>query len=214
MLFSALRVITACQRRAEAEDERERQGEKRCGRTPKAVEARPTDKAQLSFMDAELHMMQTHNKGRDDCGHAQARVDKACQIILACDVTDAPSAQPLAAPRAQATARYARRQVIVEPVLAQIKENRGCRCFWRRGLKKIRGKWSRCVGPTIGSRSGAMGACRRQPKPRRNGGARDERAFFEGSSPSRRRSGVASTPSVVGLKPNRQTFPDPNNRLS
>jgi hypothetical protein len=40
-------------------------------------------------------------------------------------------------------ALYARRKVIVEPVLGQIKEGRGFRRFSLRGLKKIRGEW--CV---------------------------------------------------------------------
>jgi hypothetical protein len=38
-------------------------------------------------------------------------------------------------------ALYARRTVIVEPVLGQIQEARGCRRFLRRGLDTIRGEW-------------------------------------------------------------------------
>ena len=55
------------QRRAAAEAERQRQGEKRRGREPKPVDDTPSDKAQMSFTDAELHIMRTHNKGWDDC---------------------------------------------------------------------------------------------------------------------------------------------------
>lgn len=51
------------ERRAQAEAERERQGHKRRGRAPKPVEEPPRDNAQLSFTDAELHIMQTNNKG-------------------------------------------------------------------------------------------------------------------------------------------------------
>ncbi len=90
-------------RRAEADAERERQGQKRRGRAPKPVEDTPQDKAQLSFTDAELHIMQTNNKGWDYCGNAQASVDEARQIILACDATDAPNDKQQAAPMAQAT---------------------------------------------------------------------------------------------------------------
>jgi transposase len=91
------------QRRAEAEAERQRQGQKRRGRPPKPVEETPPDNAQMSFTDAELHIMQTNNKGWDYCGNAQASVDEGYQIILAGDVTDAPNDKQQAAPMAQAT---------------------------------------------------------------------------------------------------------------
>jgi len=91
------------QRRAEAEAERQRQGQNRRGRSPKAVEETPPDKAQMSFTDAELHIMQTNNKGWDYCGNAQASVDEACQIILAGDVTDAPNDKQQAEPMARLT---------------------------------------------------------------------------------------------------------------
>ena len=91
------------QRRAEAEAERQCQGQNRRGRPPKAVEETPPDKAQMSFTDAELHIMQTNNKGWDYCGNAQASVDGACQIILAGDVTDAPNDKQQAEPMARLT---------------------------------------------------------------------------------------------------------------
>src|SRR6266436_7923123 len=91
------------QRRAEAEAERQRKGEKRRGREPRPVEETPSDKAQMSFTDAELHIMRTNNKGWDYCGNAQASVDEAYQIILACDVTDETNDKKQAAPMAQAT---------------------------------------------------------------------------------------------------------------
>jgi hypothetical protein len=47
--------------------------------------------------------MRTNNKGWEYCGNAQASVDAACQIILACDVTDATHDKQQAAPVAQAT---------------------------------------------------------------------------------------------------------------
>jgi len=90
-------------RRAEADTERARQGKKRRGREPKAVEETPPDKAQMSFTDAELHIMPTNHKGWDYCGNAQASTDGAYQVILACDVTDAPNDKQQAEPMAQAT---------------------------------------------------------------------------------------------------------------
>jgi transposase len=89
------------QRRAEAE--RQRAGKKRRGREPGPIVETPTDKAQTSFTDPELSIMRTANKGWEYCGNAQASVDGACQIILACDVTDRCNDQQQAAPMAQAT---------------------------------------------------------------------------------------------------------------
>ncbi len=91
------------QRRAAAAAERQRKGEQRRGRAPKPVEETPSDKAQMSFTDAELHIMRTNNKGWDYCGNAQASVDGAHQIILACDVTDETNDKKQAEPMAQAT---------------------------------------------------------------------------------------------------------------
>jgi transposase len=91
------------QRRAEAEAERQRTGKKRRGKTPKPVDETPADKAQSNFTDPELHIMQTNNKGWDYCGNAQASVDGASQIILACEVSDASNDKQQAEPVAQAT---------------------------------------------------------------------------------------------------------------
>jgi len=90
-------------RRAEAEAERQRTGKKRRGRAPKEVDETPLDKAQMSFTDPELHIMKTNNKGWDYCGNAQASVDGAYQIILACDVTAESNDKQQAAPMAQLT---------------------------------------------------------------------------------------------------------------
>ena len=91
------------QRRAEADAERERTGKKRRGRSPKPVEESPDDKAQMSFTDADLHIMRMNNKGWDYSGNSQASTDEAYQIILACDVTDAPNDKQQAVPMAEAT---------------------------------------------------------------------------------------------------------------
>src|SRR6267143_2097222 len=90
------------QRRAEAEAERKRTGQQRRGKAPKPVEDTPDAKAQMSFTDPELHIMRTNNKGWEYCGNAQVSVDGTCQIILACDVTDAPNDKQQAEPLAQA----------------------------------------------------------------------------------------------------------------
>jgi transposase len=212
------------QRRADAEAERQRTGQPRRGKAPHPVQDTPDDKAQSNFPDPELHIMRTNNQGWEYCGNAQASVDGACQIILACDVTEASNDKQQAEPVAQATlatlaqaglahpkdasgaiqaipatldngyyseaavealatlgfdpyiavgrqrhhdpqslvletpataqermaakvrtpagkALYARRKVIVEPVLGQIKEARGFRRFLLRGLAHIRGEW-------------------------------------------------------------------------
>jgi transposase len=91
------------QQRAEAEAERQRTGKPRRGKALKPVLERPEDKAQSNFTDPELHIMRTNNKGWEYCGNAQASVDAACQIIVACDVTDAPNDKQQAEPMAQAT---------------------------------------------------------------------------------------------------------------
>src|SRR5688572_17175052 len=90
-------------RRAEAEAERRRTGQQRRGKVPKPIAETPTDKAQMSFTDPELQIMRLPNKGWEYCGNAQASVDGACQIILACDVTDAANDKQQAVPMAQAT---------------------------------------------------------------------------------------------------------------
>ena len=74
------------QRRAEAEAERQRTGTRRRGKAPTPVQETPDDKAQTNFTDPELQSMRTHNKGWEYCGNAQARVEAASQIIVACDV--------------------------------------------------------------------------------------------------------------------------------
>jgi len=47
--------------------------------------------------------MRTTHKGWEDCGNAPVRVDAACQIIVACDVRNAPNDTQQAEPLAQAT---------------------------------------------------------------------------------------------------------------
>jgi transposase len=103
------------QRRAEAEAERQRTGKTRRGNAPKEVDERPDDKAQMSFTDAELHIMQTNNKGWEYCGNAQASVDGAYQIIVACDVTAEANDKQQALPMAQLTVAHLEQAGIERP---------------------------------------------------------------------------------------------------
>jgi transposase len=91
------------QRRADAEAERQRTGKKRRGKAPTPVEGSPDDKAQSNLTDPERHIMRTNNKGWAYCGNAQARVDGACQSIVACEVAEAANDKQQAEPMAQAT---------------------------------------------------------------------------------------------------------------
>jgi transposase len=98
------------QAKAEAEAERQRraasaeqveQGQRHAGGRPAPpISEVPDDKAQTSFTDPELKIMQQNNKGWDYGGNAQAVVDDACQIIMACDVVietnDKQQAVPMA----------------------------------------------------------------------------------------------------------------------
>jgi hypothetical protein len=91
------------QRRAEAEAERARTGPTRRGTAPPPVVEPPDDKAQSNFTDPAWPSMRTNNKGWEYGGNAQASVDATCQIIRACDVTDASNDTQQAEPVAQAT---------------------------------------------------------------------------------------------------------------
>jgi transposase len=88
--------------RQEAEAERQRTGQKRRGQEPAPIDETPDAKAQTNFTDPELKIMKTNNKGWDYCGNAQAVVDGACQIIVACDVTAASNDKEQAVPMAEA----------------------------------------------------------------------------------------------------------------
>ena len=91
------------QRRAEAGAERQHTGTRRRGKAPTPVQETPDDKAQTNFTDPELQIMRTNNKGWEYCGNAQASVDAAYQIIVACDVTAEANDKQQAEPMAQLT---------------------------------------------------------------------------------------------------------------
>jgi transposase len=88
------------QAKAAAEEERQRQQEeedRKGGSKPgggskidpdKAV---PDDKAQYNFTDPTTKIMKANNKGYDQCGNAQAAVDRENQVIVAADVTNEPN---------------------------------------------------------------------------------------------------------------------------
>jgi transposase len=103
------------QRRAEVEAERQRLGTRRRGKAPKPVDERPDDKAQTNFTDPEVHIMRTNNKGWEYCGNAQASVDAAHQIIVACDVTAESNDKQQAEPMAQLTVASLAQAGIVPP---------------------------------------------------------------------------------------------------
>ena len=63
----------------------------------------PEATAQPNGTAPALPSMHTKNTGGEDCGNAPARVDGACQILLACDVTDAAHDKQHAVPVAHAT---------------------------------------------------------------------------------------------------------------
>ena len=51
----------------------------------------PDDKKQYNFSDPETSIMKANNNGFDQCGNAQAAVDRENQVIVAADVTNEPN---------------------------------------------------------------------------------------------------------------------------
>ncbi len=74
-------------KRREAEDSK-RGGKPHKGRKHEEVKDVPDDKKQYNFTDPETSIMKVNNKGFDQCGNAQAAVDRDNQIIVAADVTN------------------------------------------------------------------------------------------------------------------------------
>jgi hypothetical protein len=90
------------ERRAAADAARRRTGQKRRGQGPQPRVETPDDKAQRRLTAPARPRMPRPNPGWGDCGTAPARVDGACQRILACDGTDATKDKQPAAPLALA----------------------------------------------------------------------------------------------------------------
>jgi len=63
-------------------------GKSRRGRKPENVSDVPATNKQYNFTDPESRIMQSNNKGWDQCGNAQVAVDGNKQVIVACDVTN------------------------------------------------------------------------------------------------------------------------------
>jgi len=77
------------EKRKRREEEDRKRGDKPCkGRTRKGVKDKPDDKKQYNFSDPETSIMKANNKGFDQCGNAQAAVDRENQVIVAADVTN------------------------------------------------------------------------------------------------------------------------------
>ena len=79
------------ERKRRAEEARKRGGGRRGGRPRQDVKDVPDDKKQYNFTDPETSIMKANNKGFDQCGNAQAAVDREHQVIVAADVTNEPN---------------------------------------------------------------------------------------------------------------------------
>ncbi len=97
------------EKRLREEEDRKRGNEPRKGRPRKDVKEVPDDKKQYNFTDPETSIMKANNKGFDQCGNAQAAVDKENQIIIAADVTNESNDKKQ-----------------LKPMVEQVKENIGC----------------------------------------------------------------------------------------
>jgi len=79
------------ERKRRKEEDRKRGGKPRQGRQRQDVKDVPDDKKQYNFTDPETSIMKANNKGFDQCGNAQAAVDRENQVIVAADVTNEPN---------------------------------------------------------------------------------------------------------------------------
>lgn len=79
------------ERRRRAEEARKRGDGPRRGGQGQDVKDVPDDKKQYNFTDPETSIMKANNKGFDQCGNAQAAVDREHQVIVAADVTNEPN---------------------------------------------------------------------------------------------------------------------------
>jgi transposase len=95
------------QAKAQAEEERKLQkddksdGQSGSGRKIDPDKAVPDDKAQYNFTDPTTRIMKANNKGFDQCGNAQAAVDREHQVIVAADVTNEPNDKKQVKPMAR-----------------------------------------------------------------------------------------------------------------
>jgi transposase len=93
------------QAQAQAEEEQEKDnqpgGRSGGGRQIDPEQAVPDDKAQYNFTDPTTKIMKANNKGFDQCGNAQAAVDREHQVIVAADVTNEANDKKQLKPMAQ-----------------------------------------------------------------------------------------------------------------
>jgi transposase len=79
-------------RRAEAEERRKAEGRKKNGKTPAPPKEEPDPKAQVNFTDADSRVLLTKD-GFIQGYNAQAAVDGAAQVIVACSLTQSMNDQ-------------------------------------------------------------------------------------------------------------------------
>ena len=90
-LETKAKAAAEAERRRRREEDRKRGGKPRQGRQRNDVKDVPDDKKQYNFTDPETSIMKANNKGFDQCGNAQAAVDREHQVIVAADVTNQPN---------------------------------------------------------------------------------------------------------------------------
>jgi myosin heavy subunit len=91
------------ERERREEEDRKRGGKPPRGRKRKDVKDAPDDKKQYNFSDPDTTIMKANNKGFDQCGNAQAAMDRENQIILAADITNEPNDKKQLKPMVQQT---------------------------------------------------------------------------------------------------------------
>lgn len=87
-LENEAKTAAETERKRREEEDRKRGGEPPTGRKRKDVQDKPDDKKQYNFSDPETSIMKANNKGFDQCGNAQAVVDRENQIVVAADMTN------------------------------------------------------------------------------------------------------------------------------
>jgi len=90
-LENEAKAAAEAERKRREDEDSKRGGKPRKGRQRKDVKDVPDDKKQRNFTDPETSIMKANNKGFDQCGNAQAAVDRENQIIVAADVTSEPN---------------------------------------------------------------------------------------------------------------------------
>jgi transposase len=99
------KVAAEEERKRREEEDRKRGGKPPKGRKRKDVKDAPDDKKQYNFSDPETSIMKANNKGFDQCGNAQAMVDREHQVVLAADVTNEPNDKKQLKPMVKQTKR-------------------------------------------------------------------------------------------------------------